>query len=347
MLGNLSPFKVYAPSHPDLTGVKIAGGDYHEGELSERDAGERARRRRGGDVAASLARADRRSATRWIARTPRSCKQQFEAAGVPLRLSGRTSPRTASARRSSATFHNGELKVVCNVETLTTGIDWDVRCISLCRPTKSDMLFVQIVGRGLAHRRGQGSLPDPRSLRQPPAARLRHRHRRELHRPARRQGTAHENRTEEIRLPKECPKCALPEAAEDGAVPGVRVRRQGGEPDRERRGRASRVEAEAEGEEGDRHHRAEGALLAELKRYAAQRGYKPGWAAKKYQEKLGVWPNHPDIKDVAPAQYVSPETLSWIKSRQIAWAKSRQNERAAMRGRRNSGGVFNGPEHGG
>ena len=29
------------------------------------------------------------------------------------------------------------------------GIDWDVRCIILARPTKSEMLFVQIIGRGL------------------------------------------------------------------------------------------------------------------------------------------------------------------------------------------------------
>ena len=29
------------------------------------------------------------------------------------------------------------------------GIDWDVRCIQLARPTKSDILFVQMIGRGL------------------------------------------------------------------------------------------------------------------------------------------------------------------------------------------------------
>ena len=34
-------------------------------------------------------------------------------------------------------------------DCLTTGVDWDVRCIILARPTKSEMLYVQIVGRGL------------------------------------------------------------------------------------------------------------------------------------------------------------------------------------------------------
>src|SRR5258708_9633418 len=46
-------------------------------------------------------------------------------------------------------FHAGEVDVVCNVGCLTTGIDWDVRCIILARPTKSEMLFVQMIGRGL------------------------------------------------------------------------------------------------------------------------------------------------------------------------------------------------------
>jgi len=33
--GYLSPFRVYAPSHPDLSGVRTVAGDYHEGDLGE------------------------------------------------------------------------------------------------------------------------------------------------------------------------------------------------------------------------------------------------------------------------------------------------------------------------
>ena len=46
-------------------------------------------------------------------------------------------------------FASGEYQIVCNVGVLTLGVDWDVRCIILARPTKSEMLYVQIIGRGL------------------------------------------------------------------------------------------------------------------------------------------------------------------------------------------------------
>lgn len=55
---------------------------------------------------------------------------------------------------------------------------------------------------------------------------------------------------------------------------------------------------------------------AELIGYAKERGYKEGWAAHKYKEKMGVFP-----KGVAPPpERTSMKTASWIKSRTIAWA---------------------------
>ncbi|NBW16636.1 MAG: hypothetical protein EBR82_52535 [Caulobacteraceae bacterium] len=63
-------------------------------------------------------------------------------------------------------------------------------------------------------------------------------------------------------------------------------------------------------------------FYGELKTYAAEKGYKSGWAANKFKERTGVWPNH--YKDVPP-KYCSVNTRDWIKSRQIAFAKARDN----------------------
>jgi superfamily II DNA or RNA helicase len=73
---------------------------------------------------------------------------KFQAAGI---VTAYIDAYTATPERNriAKAFHRGDIKVVTNVGCLTTGIDWDVRCIILARPTKSEMLFVQMVGRGL------------------------------------------------------------------------------------------------------------------------------------------------------------------------------------------------------
>lgn len=53
--------------------------------------------------------------------------------------------------------------------------------------------------------------------------------------------------------------------------------------------------------------------------YAEIRGFKPGWAFHKYQEKFGV---QPSWKKVSTAP--SPEVANWIKSRNIAFAKRKK-----------------------
>jgi superfamily II DNA or RNA helicase len=46
-------------------------------------------------------------------------------------------------------FRSGEIEVLVNVEMLTHGIDVpDTRSVFLCRPTESDILFAQMIGRG-------------------------------------------------------------------------------------------------------------------------------------------------------------------------------------------------------
>jgi hypothetical protein len=63
---------------------------------------------------------------------------------------------------------------------------------------------------------------------------------------------------------------------------------------------------------------------AELTYIAAERGYRPGWAAHKYKEKFGTWPPTRAIKPISP----TPEILSWVRSRNIAYAKGRQKAAA-------------------
>jgi superfamily II DNA or RNA helicase len=144
-MGFLSPFRVFAASHPDLSGVRTVAGDYHEGDLAEAmsplvaDVVETWKKR--GENRPTLCFAVDRAHAKKL-------QQMFEASGV---CTGYIDAYTPLDEREviAARFHAGEVKVVCNVGCLTTGVDWDVRCIIMARPTKSEMLYTQIIGRGL------------------------------------------------------------------------------------------------------------------------------------------------------------------------------------------------------
>ncbi len=122
-------------------------------------------------------------------------------------------------------------------------------------------------------------------------------------------------------LPKECPSCKYLKPAKVPKCPAC-----GFKPEKQ---------SEIECEDGDlvemtpargpsRHGREE-SLFGQLKHYAKRRGYKDGWAANKFRELTGVWP---DRYVNAPLVEPSPFILSWIKSRQIAWVKGRGGSHA-------------------
>jgi hypothetical protein len=120
-------------------------------------------------------------------------------------------------------------------------------------------------------------------------------------------------------LPKDCPKCAFLKPAKVHVCPSC-----GFAPERQ-----SKIECD-DGEliELDARRKAGAKATAEekadfygqLQGYGQIRNYSPGWASYKFKEKYGVWPNH--YRDVPPCE-PTPETVSWIKSRQIAHAKSK------------------------
>jgi DNA repair protein RadD len=101
-------------------------------------------------------------------------------------------------------FASGDYQVVCNVGVLTTGVDWDVRCIILARPTKSEILFVQIIGRGLRPAKGKDHcLVLDHSDTTSRLGFVTDIHHEELN-----DGKTRVSTTRGIRLPKECPRCA-------------------------------------------------------------------------------------------------------------------------------------------
>jgi superfamily II DNA or RNA helicase len=137
--GHLSRFKVFAPASPDLTNVRTVAGDYRDDDLSKTMN----KPALVADVVDTwIERGESRSTLCFAVDRAhaKNLQAKFQAAGV---TAGYIDAYTNIIERKEIArqFHAREIKVVCNVGCLTTGIDWDVRCIILARPTKSEILF--------------------------------------------------------------------------------------------------------------------------------------------------------------------------------------------------------------
>ena len=151
--GYLSDYQVYAPSVPDLSKVGTRAGEYKTDQLTqEMQKGElvadvvQTWLEKGQNLPTLCFSVDRAHA--------RTLQLRFERAGITC---GYVDAYTDVLERKfiQGQFERGVIKVVVNIGTLTTGIDWDVRCIIMARPTKSKMLYVQSLGRGLRTAEGK------------------------------------------------------------------------------------------------------------------------------------------------------------------------------------------------
>jgi superfamily II DNA or RNA helicase len=222
----------------------------------------------------------------------------------------------AERNRIAAAFHRGEIKVVCNVGCLTTGIDWDVRCIILARPTKSEILFVQMIGRGLRTADGKGDClildHSDNHLRLGFVTDIHHERDDGKPRPKA------EPRSVEV-LPKKCPQCAFVKPPRMLVCPSCGfkpepkctvVNAAGELIELTDRGTINAVAAAKD----------KVAFYQQLKGYGANRNYKAAWAALKFKEKFGHWPRGLEhLPPMAPSATVA----NWVKSRNIAWMKGR------------------------
>lgn len=145
--GYLSRFTVFAPDVPDLKGVRSVAGDYAEAALEEimGDA-----KLVGSVVETWLAKGEDRP-TLVFGVNVMHAKQLalgFERQGVASAYVDAFTDRVERARIGRQ-FTNGDIRVICSVRTMTTGVDLPVSCIVDASPTKSEMLHVQRIGRGL------------------------------------------------------------------------------------------------------------------------------------------------------------------------------------------------------
>ncbi len=138
--------EIYCGPTPDLKGVKVSGGDWQAASLSERTL------RLVGDVVETWQRLAPGLRTVCFAVNidhSQALAKAWRAAGVAAEhVDGETDPdvRRAIFERLAA----GETKVVCNVGIVSEGFDCpDIECCVLARPTQSDILYLQSVGRAL------------------------------------------------------------------------------------------------------------------------------------------------------------------------------------------------------
>lgn len=333
--GYLSDYELYAPIKPDLSGVKTSnlaafGEDYNEDQVAEIMGDYK--------LVGSIVQ-------NWLKNgqdLPTICfccnvlhaghvANEFSAAGVEAEVMTAKTPQE-ERKRIVARFELGATKVICNIGVLTAGFDSDVRCLIYARPTKSEVRWVQSLGRslrtapgkdkaiifdhsGTVHRLG---FPDDIEYDQLLSDS---------------DGLSEQERVvKEIekkeKLPKECPKCKFMKA------PGVpRCLKCGFQPragddvetDETRELAALRSKLEDTKKPTEPTKEDKQRWWSELKGYqrelaAKGKNYSDGWVSHKYKERFGVWPR--GLHDTPrPA---SVELKNYIKAGQIRYAKGRE-----------------------
>jgi hypothetical protein len=313
--GHLVRARYWSWPAPDISGVRVVVGDY---KLDELDTVMNRAPLLGDIVEHWLAHAgDRRTVVfaTSIAHAV-ALAEAFRRAGVAAEHVDAGTPTDVRAA-TFGRFRRGETQILTNCFLAAYGFDLPaLSCIVLARPTKSLMLYLQMLGRGLRPAAGKrdcivldhagcrhlhGSATDERAwtldgtyaLVPSPT------------RPAREQAA------------KECPECHAvwiggPECPECGYVlkpAGKLVETLDGD--------LVEVGVGAEPDEQERL-----AFYCELRGCEQQRGYHRGWSAHKFRERYGAYP--PWSWNDKPAAMPSPATRRWLLSRVIAWRKAQE-----------------------
>lgn len=317
----LVPTRVYAPTKPDLAGVRVHAGDYVESHLAERMD----RPKLVGDIVSHWHRlAEKRRTVVFATGVGHSVhiRDEFRKSGVSCdHLDGSTpkEERDEILQKLAA----GAIDVVTNCMVLTEGWDMpEVGCCVLARPTRKLGLYRQMVGRVLRPAEGKADA----IVIDHAGAVYRHGFAEDrvewmLEPDQRAENPTHAKRSERDVSSRlvDCSQCgALRTGGEAcrhcGFKPTPRPKYlaavDGDLALATRRGTQDHEYTSAEKHEWHQ-------MLFAIQQ---QRGYSPKWAKANYHEKFKTWPVFSFVEPLPP----SAEVWSWVRSRQIAYAKSKQ-----------------------
>jgi len=318
---HLSSFRVFAPSKPDLDGVKTIAGDY---DLAGLESAMNQKRITADIVQTWIEKGEDRPTLCFAVNRAHAANicDEFNRAGVAAAyVDGENSldERDALAQE----FRDGRHKIICNVGVMTTGVDLPfVSCLILARPTKSEMLYCQIIGRGL--RTYQGKTDCLILDHSDTTARLGFVT--DIHYDELDDGTKKNAYTKKKRdepLPKECPSCTYLRPARVKVCPACGFEAKpranvfvadGTLKEIKGKGKSkSFFETMTPYEEKETFYR-------ELLGIAKSKGYKHGWAYFQYRARYN---ESPDKTFVEIPAMPTPKTVNWVKHQ---WIKRRKAE---------------------
>lgn len=316
----LVPARYFAPTEPDLERVRILAGEYNAKDLD----GAMNRIELIGDVV-----------THWLAHAPgrrtvvfccsidhsAAMATAFMRAGVAAEHVDTNTPQRLRDE-TFGRFISGDTQILTNCQLATYGFDLpELSCVVLARPTRSLMLYLQMIGRGLRIAPGKsdclvldhsgcvhrfGFAADERIWT------LEGNHALVEKSAPSRGRSASESRD------LTCPECqaifararVCPECSYYFAPRGTHVETLDGQ----------LIEI-GDGLEADEQARL--AFFCELRGYGVERGWKHGAAAHRYRDRFGAWPPR-EWNSMQPTQ-PSLATRRWVLSRQIAFSRARKS----------------------
>lgn len=260
----------------------------------------------------------------------RSIQEEFEAANIPCGyIDAFTKPHEREQLKND--FHEGKIKVVCNVGCLTRGIDWVVSCAILARPLRSDMLYVQIIGRVLRKDQWEyayifdhsDTFDTLGSFEDIDYSRL---HTAELDEQIKKERDENRKKSKT----RECPKCKSviqpgqsvcgcgfkPEPIHDVELVDGRLKEFGSSAPEKPKDTVNMKGKDIKNRD----------FYAMLLHHAEKKGYASGWAPNQYKKKIGEYPN--EHRNVTPIKPVS-EVQSWIKAMGIRYAMGKKKARSS------------------